>query len=112
VRLPTDLNGRRARAEKGRSGVAAATRSSASGRCATATIRATSTGARALAHALVLRERAREMRRDVAYAIDTVFDGEQPDDDWTARFERRIRDVASRVAFGSALMGSRCELRR
>jgi uncharacterized protein (DUF58 family) len=50
-----------------------------------------------IANQFVLRERAREMRRDVAYAIDAVFDGEAPEDEWTARFERRIRDVASRA---------------
>ncbi len=50
-----------------------------------------------LEHQLVLRERAREMRRDVDYAIDPVFDGTQPDEEWNARFERRIRDVASRA---------------
>jgi uncharacterized protein (DUF58 family) len=37
------------------------------------------------------------MRRDVEYAIDPVFDGETPDDEWSSRFERRIRDVASRA---------------
>ncbi len=50
-----------------------------------------------LEHQMVLRERAKEMRRDVDYVIDPVFDGEAPEDDWTARFERRIRDVASRA---------------
>jgi uncharacterized protein (DUF58 family) len=50
-----------------------------------------------LANQLVLRERAREMRREVDYAIDPVHEGDKPDDDWSARFERRIRDVASRA---------------
>jgi len=44
----------------------------------------------------VLRERAREARPDVALQLDNA----RPDnagDDWDARFERRIRDVASRA---------------
>jgi len=45
---------------------------------------------------LVLRERARETRRDVTYVIDPVHPGSHPDDPWTTAFERRIRDVASR----------------
>jgi uncharacterized protein (DUF58 family) len=44
----------------------------------------------------VLRERATETRRDVAFAIDSSHPGEAPDEDWSLRFERRIRDVASR----------------
>ncbi|MCA9595263.1 MAG: DUF58 domain-containing protein [Myxococcales bacterium] len=50
-----------------------------------------------LAHQMVLRERAREMRRDVEYVIDPVHPNAAPDNDWTERFERRIRDVASRA---------------
>jgi uncharacterized protein (DUF58 family) len=46
---------------------------------------------------LIVRERAREVRRDVSYSIDSVHPGRTPDDDWSARFERRIRDVASRA---------------
>ena len=46
---------------------------------------------------MVLRERVREARRDVAFVIDSVFAGEAPDDDWTSRFERKIRDIASRA---------------
>jgi uncharacterized protein (DUF58 family) len=45
----------------------------------------------------VVRERAREMRREVEYVIDPVFTSESPDDDWLARFERKIREVASRA---------------
>jgi uncharacterized protein (DUF58 family) len=45
----------------------------------------------------VLRERATDTRRDVAFAIDSNHAGPTPDDDWTTRFERRIRDVASRA---------------
>jgi uncharacterized protein (DUF58 family) len=45
----------------------------------------------------VLRERATDTRRDVAFAIDSSHHGAAPDDDWSMRFERRIRDVASRA---------------
>jgi len=45
----------------------------------------------------IVRERAREVRRDVSYAIDSIHPGILADEDWTARFERRIRDVASRA---------------
>ena len=46
---------------------------------------------------LIVRERAREVRRDVSYLIDSIHPGRTPDEDWSARFERRIRDVASRA---------------
>jgi uncharacterized protein (DUF58 family) len=46
---------------------------------------------------LVLRERARETRRDVDFTIDPFHPDPAPADAWTAAFERRIRDVASRV---------------
>jgi uncharacterized protein (DUF58 family) len=46
---------------------------------------------------MIVRERAREVRRDVSYAIDSSHPGRVPDEEWTARFERRIRDVASRA---------------
>jgi uncharacterized protein (DUF58 family) len=45
----------------------------------------------------VLRERATDTRRDVAFVIDSSHAGQAPDDDWSMRFERRIRDVASRA---------------
>jgi uncharacterized protein (DUF58 family) len=45
----------------------------------------------------VLRERATDTRRDVAFAIDSSHPGQTPDEDWLLRFERRIRDVASRA---------------
>ncbi len=45
----------------------------------------------------VLRERATDTRRDVAFAIDSSHPSRKPDDDWSLRFERRIRDVASRA---------------
>jgi uncharacterized protein (DUF58 family) len=45
----------------------------------------------------VLRERATDTRRDVVFSIDSVHSGATPDEDWSMRFERRIRDVASRA---------------
>jgi uncharacterized protein (DUF58 family) len=45
----------------------------------------------------VLRERAVDTRRDVAFSIDSHHPGSAPDEDWSTRFERRIRDVASRA---------------
>jgi len=50
-----------------------------------------------VADLVVLRERARETRRDVEYWIDAVHPTQAPEENWTARFERRIRDVASRA---------------
>lgn len=47
--------------------------------------------------AKVLRERANDTRRDVAFSIDSGHPGAEPDEDWSLRFERRIRDVASRA---------------
>lgn len=46
---------------------------------------------------MVLRERARETQRNVDQVLDITFQGEAPDDEWLQRFERRIRDVASRA---------------
>jgi uncharacterized protein (DUF58 family) len=45
---------------------------------------------------MVLRERARETRPDVELHLDVRRPG-NAGDDWSARFERRIRDVASRA---------------
>jgi uncharacterized protein (DUF58 family) len=45
----------------------------------------------------VLRERATDTRRDVAFSIDSSHPGGAPDEEWSLRFERRIRDVASRA---------------
>jgi uncharacterized protein (DUF58 family) len=45
---------------------------------------------------LVMRERARESRPDVTLTLD-VFRPDGAGDEWTAAFERRIRDVASRA---------------
>jgi uncharacterized protein (DUF58 family) len=50
-----------------------------------------------LADQMVLRERAREARRDVEYVLDPFHPGARADDEWTAQFERRIRDIASRA---------------
>jgi uncharacterized protein (DUF58 family) len=44
----------------------------------------------------VMRERARETQPDVLLNLDTVRPPEPPDD-WSAGFERRIRDIASRA---------------
>ncbi|HVJ19102.1 MAG TPA: DUF58 domain-containing protein [Polyangiaceae bacterium] len=49
-----------------------------------------------LASEMVIRERVREARRDVAYVIDSVYHGDAPGEEFNARLERRIRDVASR----------------
>jgi uncharacterized protein (DUF58 family) len=46
---------------------------------------------------LVLRERARETRRDVDLAVDDVHATKDPTDDWSRHLERHIRDVASRA---------------
>ncbi len=45
---------------------------------------------------MVMRERARETRPDVTLPLDTVRPAPSGDD-WSAAFERRIRDVASRA---------------
>ena len=45
---------------------------------------------------LVMRERAREARPDVALTVD-VIRPEGAGDEWTTAFERRIREVASRA---------------
>ncbi len=50
-----------------------------------------------VANQFVLRERARETRRDVMFSIDNRYPDKQPDERWSAQFERRIRDVASRA---------------
>lgn len=50
-----------------------------------------------LANHLVLRERARESHRDVELVLDPTHPGTQPSEDWSARFERRIRDLASKA---------------
>ena len=47
---------------------------------------------------LVLRERGRETRRDVSFVLESTYTGTAlPSEDWSARFERRIRDIASRA---------------
>jgi uncharacterized protein (DUF58 family) len=44
----------------------------------------------------VMRERARETQPDVLLCLDTTRPAEPPDD-WSAGFERRIRDIASKA---------------
>jgi uncharacterized protein (DUF58 family) len=46
---------------------------------------------------LVVRERVREARRDVTLAIESRHPGAAPSDEFSTRFERRIREVASRA---------------
>jgi uncharacterized protein (DUF58 family) len=48
-------------------------------------------------HHLVLRERGRETRRDVKYQLESTHQGQVPTEEWNARFERRIRETASRA---------------
>src|SRR5262245_54388059 len=50
-----------------------------------------------LASEMVIRERVREARRDVTYVIDSAYPGDGPSEEFNARLERRIRDVASRA---------------
>jgi uncharacterized protein (DUF58 family) len=46
----------------------------------------------------VLRERGRETRRDVTFLLESTYAGTAlPNEEWGGRFERRIRDVASRA---------------
>jgi uncharacterized protein (DUF58 family) len=45
---------------------------------------------------MVMRERAQESRPDIKITLDTLRP-ETADDEWSAAFERRIRDVASRA---------------
>lgn len=46
---------------------------------------------------MVLRERARDTRRDVEYVLDSLYSGGEPGEEWSERFEQRIRDIASRA---------------
>lgn len=46
---------------------------------------------------LVVRERVREARREVTLVVDSRHPGATPSDEFSARFERRIREVASRA---------------
>ncbi len=50
-----------------------------------------------LAGQLVLRERAQEMQRQVLLVVESTHADGPPDETWLGRFERRIRDVASRA---------------
>ncbi len=46
---------------------------------------------------LVLRERAHETHRQVTLVLESTFTDARPDDAWLGRFERRVRDAASRA---------------
>jgi uncharacterized protein (DUF58 family) len=46
---------------------------------------------------MVLRERAQDTQRQVTLVVESTFTEAAPDEPWLARFERRIRDVASRA---------------
>jgi len=50
-----------------------------------------------LAGQLILRERAHETQRQVTLVVESTLAEGPPDDAWLARFERRIRDAASRA---------------
>ena len=49
-----------------------------------------------LAGQMVLRERAQETQRQVTLVLDSTYPDASPDEAWLARFERKIRDAASR----------------
>jgi uncharacterized protein (DUF58 family) len=51
----------------------------------------------AISGQLVLRERARETHRQVTLVVESTYTDRAPDEAWLARFERRIRDAASRA---------------
>jgi uncharacterized protein (DUF58 family) len=46
---------------------------------------------------LILRERAQETQRHVTLVVESTYVDSTPDEAWLARFERRIRDAASRA---------------
>jgi uncharacterized protein (DUF58 family) len=46
---------------------------------------------------MVVRERVREARREVTLVVDSRHPGAEPSDEFLARFERRIREIASRA---------------
>lgn len=50
-----------------------------------------------MAGQLVLRERAQETQRHVTLVVESTYVEPMPDEAWLARFERRIRDAASRA---------------
>src|SRR5689334_3884286 len=50
-----------------------------------------------MAGQLVLRERAQETQRHVTLVVESTYVDATPDDAWLSRFERRIRDAASRA---------------
>jgi uncharacterized protein (DUF58 family) len=46
---------------------------------------------------MVVRERIREARREVTLVVDSRHPGAEPTDEFLLRFERRIREIASRA---------------
>jgi uncharacterized protein (DUF58 family) len=48
-------------------------------------------------HQMIVRERVREARREVTLVVESRHPGQRPSDDFSAKFERRIREVASRA---------------
>lgn len=50
-----------------------------------------------LAGQLILRERAHETQRHLTLMLESTYADASPDEPWLTRFERRIRDVASRA---------------
>jgi len=48
-------------------------------------------------HQMIVRERVREARRDVVLTVESRHAGERPSEEFSSRFERRIREVASRA---------------
>ena len=50
-----------------------------------------------LAGQLILRERAHETQRHLTLMLESTYSEPNPDEPWLSRFERRIRDVASRA---------------
>jgi len=46
---------------------------------------------------LVLRERAQETKRQVTLVVESTYMEAAPDEAWLSRFERRVRDAASRA---------------
>jgi uncharacterized protein (DUF58 family) len=50
-----------------------------------------------LAGQMVLRERAQDTQRQITLVVESTYTEATPDEPWLSRFERRIRDVASRA---------------
>src|SRR5690606_17151176 len=63
-----------------------------------------------IANQYVLLERARETRREIDLMVDSSHTGDTPTEQWSAQFERRIRDIASQ-AVAHLKRGDRVTLR-